>query len=260
MNKIITITTDFGLKDPYQGAMKGAVLSINPKANLVDITHLISSGNILEGALILQDSCGFFPEGTIHVGVVDPGVGSERRPVLIETERYFYIGPDNGLFSLAIRNENIKRAIHLTEKKYFLGEVSNTFHGRDIFGPVAAHLSLGLNPEQFGVEINGLKGLDLPKPVKKDNEITGEIIYIDSFGNLITNIMAEELPENRMVDISLNGFSLKGVSKTYSSAVKGAPLAVISSSGHLEIAVNGGAAKEVLKAKIGEKVRVKAQR
>ncbi|MDP2689992.1 MAG: SAM-dependent chlorinase/fluorinase [Deltaproteobacteria bacterium] len=255
MGNIITFTTDFGLKDSYQGAMKGAALSINPAARLVDITHLVESGNILEGAFILLESYGFFPEGTIHLAVVDPGVGSQRKAVLVETERYCFVGPDNGLLFLAAGREKVKRVIHLTERPFFRKEISSTFHGRDIFAPVAAHLSLGTNPGAFGPEIEGLAPVEMPRPAKKDAIITGEVIYVDTFGNLITNIKSEDLPADAgLLDVSLNGLVIKGLTSTYSSVRKGEPLALVSSAGHIEIAVNSGPASKYFNAKVGSRV------
>lgn len=257
---LITLTTDFGLKDPYQGAMKGAMLSVNRDARIIDITHLVSPGDIVEGALIMLESCGFFPEGTIHVGVVDPGVGGERRAILVETERFFFVGPDNGLFSLALRGANVRRIIHLTEKKYFRDEVSNTFHGRDIFGPVAAHLSRGVSPAEFGPEITDIRGISLPATAREKGVIAGEVIYVDSFGNIITNIEKDEaLSFGEDASVELNGKKAGSLKRTYSEAPKGAQLALISSSGLLEIAVNGGDAARLFNAQVGDKVILRAR-
>lgn len=261
MERIITLTTDFGLKDPYQGAMKGAVLSINPKAKLIDITHLVSPENILEGALILLDAYEFFPEGAIHVGVVDPGVGGARKPVLIETKRHFFIGPDNGLFSLIAEREEVRRVVHLTNQKFFRKDISATFHGRDIFGPVAAHLSLGVDPALFGEEIKSLQSTEMPQPEKESGQIVGEVIYVDSFGNLLTNIKGSDIsPSDGNIEVSIKGVTLKGIRNTYSSAEKGAVIALISSSKHLEIAVNSGMASKIIGAEVGERVLVKVSR
>lgn len=257
MGKIITLTTDFGLKDPYQGAMKGAILSINPDASIIDITHLISPGSIVEGAYILLEAYGFFPKGTIHVGVVDPGVGGERKPVLIETERYSFVGPDNGLFSLIAEKEKVKRVVHITSREYFLKDVSNTFHGRDIFGPVAAHLSLGAAPSAFGEEIKKARAIEFQKPAWKNGLLEGAVIYVDSFGNLITNIKKEDIPENADLIVGIKGHIIKGLKKTYSSAEAGSLMALIGGSNHLEIAVNAGAASKLLNAAAGERVTVR---
>lgn len=255
MARIITLTTDFGLRDPYQGAMKGAILSINPEARLIDITHLIAPGNILEGAFVMLESCGFFPRGAIHLGVIDPGVGGERRPVLIETEDYIFVGPDNGLFSLVAAQEKVRRVIHLTKKEYFRSEVSSTFHGRDIFGPVAAHLSLGADPGTFGEEVGSFNEAALPLPKKSGRAIRGEVVYIDSFGNLITNISkADAVNLSSLIEAEVNGITIKGLKKTYCDVKKGSLVMLISSSGLLEVAVSSGKASARLKAKVGDKV------
>jgi len=257
MSRIITLTTDFGFKDPYVGAMKGAILSINPQAALVDITHSVSPGNIREGAFVLLEASGFFPDGTIHLAVVDPGVGGERKPVLVETDRYIFVGPDNGLVSLAAKGTNIKRIVHLTERPFFREEVSSTFHGRDIFGPVAAHLSLGTNPGAFGLELDSIISLDMPLPVEKNGVVSGEVVFVDTFGNLITNIRADELPADVAdIEATINGSSVRGLDGSYSAAAPGVPLAIIGSSGHLEIAVNGDSAAERLGSGVGSAVIV----
>ena len=256
----ITLTTDFGLKDPYQGAMKGAILSVNPDAGIVDITHLVSPGEVIEGAFVLLESCGFFPQGTIHAGVVDPGVGGARRPILVETEKFFFVGPDNGLFSLALRNERVKRVVHLTEDKYFRSEVSKTFHGRDIFGPVAAHLSLGVSPSEFGADTTDIREISLPAPTREKGVIAGEVIYIDSFGNIITNINGgDALSFGPDACVELNGIEIEGLKRTYSEATGGSPLALISSFDFLEIAVNAGNAGKTFNASVGDKVLLRAR-
>lgn len=262
MRRIVTLTTDFGLKDPYVGAMKGAMLSIAPGITIVDITHLVSPGNILEGALILLQACRYFPKGTVHVGVVDPGVGSERKPLLVETEDHLFVGPDNGLFSLAARSLGMKRAIELTNKKFFLQEVSSTFHGRDIFGPVAASVAFGADPKELGPELGKIRALDIPGLERDEGGLEGEVIYVDSFGNLITNIRREDVDALGAAgcEVSIAGVSLNGIKKTYSVEEKGAPLALIGSSGYLEVAVNSGSAADFFKAGVGEKARVRRRR
>lgn len=261
---IITLTTDFGLKDPYLGAMKGAMLSINPKATIADISHLITPGNILEGAFVLAGAYSYFPDGAVHVGVADPGVGGGRRPILIETERYLFVGPDNGLLSLAVEREKVRRVVRLTEKKYFLKEVSSTFHGRDIFGPVAAHLTLGVSPGAFGDPLKeGPVSIGIPRPSVRNGVVKGTVIYVDSFGNLITNIKAGDLTAGLgpgykdRLEAEIKGFAIQGLSKTYSAVAKGAAAAIIGSSNHMEIAVNQGKASEVLGAQAGEGVIVR---
>ncbi|MBI5237350.1 MAG: SAM-dependent chlorinase/fluorinase [Deltaproteobacteria bacterium] len=254
---MITLTTDFGLKDHYTGAMKGAVLSVNPDAKVIDITHLIQAGNIIEAAFIMAEACLFFPKGTVHIGVVDPGVGTKRRPVIIETARYLFVGPDNGLLILAAKKDGIKRVVELTAPRLFLNPASATFHGRDIFGPAAAHLSLGLDPIEAGREVSGvLVSLKIPQPKKKGRVIRGEVIHIDSFGNLIVNIKSEDIERlsAKQVSASIKGAVLKGIKKTYGLAKQGSLLALIGSSGFLEIAVNQGNASKTLFAKLNDEV------
>ena len=188
-SKIITLTTDFGTSDPYVGIMKGVILSINPKAKIIDITHSIPPQDIISAGVTIKNSFSFFPEKTIHLAVVDPGVGSKRSPLLIKTEKYFFIGPDNGLFSSIISNEKIENIVKITNKNYFLKKVSRTFHGRDIFAPVTAHLSTGKRPDTFGPDLKNPIITPFPKPcIVNKNEAEGEVIHIDRFGNLLTNI------------------------------------------------------------------------
>ncbi len=258
MNRIVTLTTDFGLKDAYVGAMKGAMLAVEPALTVVDITHLVSPGNVLEGAFILSQACGYFPKGTVHAGVVDPGVGGQRKAVLVEAGDYVFVGPDNGLFSLAVGTLGMKRAVELTDESFFLPEVSSTFHGRDIFGPVAAKVAAGASPGSFGCEIGSIGALELPATAIEDGALAGEVIYVDSFGNLITNIREEELASfgGGPVDVLIGDKRLAGVKKTYSVAGKGAALALIGSSGYLEVAVNSGSAALATGLGVGAKVRV----
>lgn len=259
MESIITLTTDFGLKDAYQGVMKGVILGINPYVRIVDITHLIPPGDILECAYVLRDACKFFPDNTIHVAVVDPGVGGNRKPILIETGRHFFIGPDNGVFSLAADKKEIRRVIELKNREYFLKETSNTFHGRDIFAPVAGHLSLGADPEEFGDEIPGAHSIEFPAPEKKGDAIIGSIVRADSFGNLITDIRKADVA-GTACEVEVKGRTIGSISKTYSSVAKGELLALIGSSKFLEIAVNGGSASAVLGAAPGDRVVVRIKR
>ncbi|HLC18649.1 MAG TPA: SAM-dependent chlorinase/fluorinase [Thermodesulfobacteriota bacterium] len=263
MKRIITFTTDFGLKDSYSGAMKGVVLSINPGAVTVDVSHMVSPGNITEGALVLLSSCSFFPGGTVHVGVVDPGVGGKRRPILVETDRYLFVGPDNGLLMPAARRDGIKRVVHLTEKRYFLKEISATFHGRDVFAPVAAHLTLGADPGSFGEIIEDPVELNIPSPDCTPGLITGEVLYVDAFGNLITNIRREEIRENMgagRVEVVIKGRVIVGLYETYSMVERGSLVGVVGSLGMLEVAANADSAAELLGAGVGDEVGVRARR
>ena len=190
---VITLTTDFGYRDPFVGIIKGVIAAINSRAQVIDLTHGVPAQNIVAAALILQHSVRFFSAGTIHVVVVDPGVGSVRKPILVEHEDHYFIGPDNGVLSLALDGNVPQRIIELTNAEYHLEQVSNTFHGRDIFAPVAAHLSLGIPTTQFGKSLDTLVNVNMPQVLCGENRLEGEIIYADSFGNLFTNIRARDL-------------------------------------------------------------------
>ena len=193
---IITLTTDFGTGSPYVAAVKGVVLSINPAVTLVDVTHDVRAQDVRHGALILDDVTGRFPPGTIHVAVVDPGVGTDRKILVAEIGGRHYVAPDNGLLSRLARRTPPSDVRELTESRYWLDSVSATFHGRDVMAPVAAHLSLGLDPEKLGPPLAKLAMLDWPEPVVSSGRIEGEILDVDSFGNLITNIDAELLAQS----------------------------------------------------------------
>jgi len=259
MGTIITLTTDFGLKDHYVGAMKGAVLSVNPSAVLVDISHSITSGDISHGAFVMDGACGIFPPGTVHVGVVDPGVGGPRRAVIVETDNFLFVGPDNGLLSLIAQSDGIKRVIEVRNEKFMRAEISRTFHGRDIFGPVAGHLSLGVSPEEFGPEIRDLEMISLPLPEFEDGVINGEVIYIDTYGNIITNISAGFIESHlglSDVEVIIKGHSLKGLFRSYASIEPGGVGALTGSSGRLEVAAHEASGAEFLGVNVGDNVRV----
>ncbi len=267
MAKIITLTTDFGIRDSYVGALKGALLSVNPEAVIVDISHTIEPGNIKEGAFVIAGAYSYYPVGTIHVGVVDPGVGGQRKALLVETERHFFVGPDNGLFTFALGRESIVRSLELKQKRYFRDKVSSTFHGRDIFAPVAAHLSLGVEPSAFGTRLASCIALDSPTPKFTNSALSGEVIYgeviyIDNFGNLITSIREEDLTarfkgtEADRLRVEVKGVEILGVCSTYADRGSGEGVALIGSSGYLEVAINGGSSVSYLNIGLGEKVSV----
>lgn len=259
MRKIITLLTDFGTTDSSVSAMKGVILSINPDAVIVDISHQIPPQDIMAGAFVLSQSVTFFPKGTIHIAVVDPGVGGKRKPILIQTDRYFFVGPDNGIFSLALQKEKIKQKIHLTNKDYFLKYVSSTFHGRDIFSPVGAYLSLGIDPNVFGKKIKEIKDLGFKKPYVKGRKITGWIIHVDRFGNLITNIdkgLLTKVFKNRRFKVEVCGNLIEKFVPAYSYAKKDETISLIGSSGLLEIAKRDADAGQGLGAKKGDGVEV----
>jgi len=185
--KPVVLITDFGLRDGFVGALKGVMLSINPNLQIVDLSHEVSPFEILEGALLLKAHYRYFPKGSIFVGVVDPGVGSQRRGMILETDNYLFVGPENGLFDLVLKEEGNFRAYEIGEK-YTLPRKNNTFHGRDVFAPVAAHLSLGVKPSEIGRKVNYRFFLNYPKPINEGDKVIGEIVYFDRYGNAVTNV------------------------------------------------------------------------
>ena len=258
---IITLTTDFGRSDPYIAMMKGVILSVNPDATIIDVTHQIPAHSIKEGSLIIKASYTYFPSGTVHVGVVDPGVGGTRRPIAILVDNHFFVGPDNGLFSSIIETQRHTDVIHLNKTRYWMHNISPTFHGRDIFAPIAAHLSLGVNPFSMGEKIDNPTHLASPLPQKNNGDLVGEVIRVDHFGNLITNITKEHLGPflvSKDLIIRLGRVTLKKISTTYNDVPEGQPLALIGSSHLLEIAVNMGKATDFLGPEhgVGTKVQV----
>lgn len=255
-NKIVTLTTDFGQAGGYAGAVKGVLLGINPQIKIVDITHEISPFNILEGALVLNSFYQFFPRGTIHLVVVDPGVGGKRKGILVRTDNYFFVGPDNGVFSFIYDREKIREMVNLTNAEYFLGKPSSTFHARDIFAPVSAYLSLGVKPGEFGSPAQDCCKFRLPAPVQMEDQINGQVIFVDRFGNLITNISSDLIRERNKVQISIRNRKINHLSQYYEEEKEGKLLVLIGSSNFLEIAVNQGNAQKLLKAKTGDKVKI----
>jgi S-adenosylmethionine hydrolase len=255
---IVSLTTDFGLNDWFVGTVKGVVLGINPSARVVDISHEIPGGDICAGAFVLAASYRFFPKGTVHVAVVDPGVGSQRRAIAAQTSNHFFVGPDNGVLSWALGKEKVE-AIHALENpQYFVHPVSHTFHGRDVFAPVAAHLSCGVEIHRFGRRLKDFQRLPWPRPRVSRNGVAGEVIYLDHFGNVITNIEAPNLAKlaKRRLSVWLGGKRLCSLGAFYQSVTKGTPVAVIGSSGFLEIAINGGSAASNFGIRAGDGVRV----
>jgi hypothetical protein len=236
--------TDFGSKDHYAGAMKGVILGINPEAVIVDITHDVEKYNIFEAAFKLRNYYSYFPRGTIHVAVVDPGVGGQRRPLAIEAGGYFFVGPDNGVFSPVLGCLESPAAVEITRSKYMLGNVSSTFHGRDIFAPAAAHISKGLSVHDLGNPLPQPVSLDIPPLKVKGDEITGVVLYSDSFGNLVTNIPGDIIKPDSAVYVGRH--RVGPLKASYGEAGEGELLAIIGSAGLLEISVNQGSAKEFL--------------
>jgi S-adenosylmethionine hydrolase len=253
--KIITLTTDIGWF--YAAQMKAKILSINGDARIVDITHSIHPQNILEGAYALYSSVIHFPEA-IHIAVVDPEVGTERRPIIVETKKGYLVGPDNGILIPAASRLGIKNVYEIKEKKYMAEKISNTFHGRDIFSPVAAHLSLGVMPYEIGEKIEDYKNLDFGG-MKEGEIISGKVIFIDRFGNIITNIPDRYVKwkHGDWVGVRLSGKALEiKFLKSYGYAEKGEMLLTVSSSNFLEISCRDGNAHEMLGAEIGDTVEI----
>jgi len=252
---IITLTTDFGLSDPYAAMMKGVILSINPSARLVDVTHQIATGSISQAALVIRETFSYFPEGTVHLAVVDPGVGSDRRLVALQAGPHFFVGPDNGLFWPVFRDFEGTKAVHLTQSRYFLTNITHTFHGREILAPVAAHLSLGLSLEFLGPAVQDLTKLTIPRPYVQGEALRGQIVRVDNFGNLVTNISARELTdflESAPPLIEAGKLVIRKLSRIYADGEEAEPLALINSSSFLEIAVNLGRASEYIGLRNGE--------
>ena len=260
---IITLTSDFGLNDHFVGVMKGVMLDIYPEACIVDITHAVQAFDVLDGALSISQAYSYFPPGTVHMVVVDPGVGTTRRPILVTSERHHFIAPDNGVLSLVYQRESRIAVRHVTAEHYFLPNRSNTFHGRDIFSPIAAHLAKGVLPQNFGEEISDYVRFNAPRPKPADEcTLRGVVLKVDRFGNLITNIAPEDAPA--LMDSGAANFKImvggKGqITHIYSSYAEGAPgetFGVWGSMGFLEIAANRGSAAQLLGAGKGTEVTV----
>jgi S-adenosylmethionine hydrolase len=258
--RIITLTTDFGRDSSYVAAMKGVIFSINPAAMIVDISHAIAPQNIAEGAFMLGEATRWFPPNTIHVAVVDPGVGTDRKIVYASVGNQRYVCPDNGLLSYVCHERQPHQVVEVTNRSLFLPEVSPTFHGRDIMAPVAAHLSLGLLPEKLGPRFDRLNLFEWPRSRRLVNCITGRIMFADSFGNLITNVRREDLPSdvrpaNFVVEAARQRFA--GIVNTYADSPAGAPVALYGSSGLLELAIVQGNAARQLQIPLGDDISIR---
>jgi S-adenosylmethionine hydrolase len=256
MADIIALITDFGYKDAYTGVMKGVIYSVNSQVKIVDITHSVSPQNINEGAWMLYTSYKYFPFNTIFVCVVDPGVGSEREILLVQTHEYFFLAPDNGILSYIYRENQIQRIISIQNDNYFLDIISQTFHARDIFAPVAAHLSKdqsiidNLGPQK---DLKEVKKLNINACINHNMQIIGQIVHIDHFGNIISNIPAD-LYQTKQTKIQINGMFINKISATYTEVGMGEILAITGSHGFLEISARNGNASQLLKAKIGDEL------
>jgi S-adenosylmethionine hydrolase len=270
---VITLTTDFGTSDAFVGIMKAIILDINPQAHLVDISHDVPPQDILSGAFLFDSAFHYFPPGTIHVLVVDPGVGTGRRPLLVVGPECYFVCPDNGLLSYSYARAGISisqaepfssvnvalppqwRAYHLNNDQFWHHPVSSTFHGRDIFAPTAAYLSRGVPPERMGSAVELVSAFAVPKPHRAGEALVGCVLQVDRFGNLITNIPASALPQpNARIVVAVGGQKVHGLATSYQD---GAPLlAIIGSHGYLEIAAANSNAAQILGLRVGDQVSV----
>ncbi len=262
MPPLITLTTDFGARDSFNGCMKGVILTINPQVQIIDISNEIAPQDIWEAGYVLKSAYSHFPKGTIHLAVVDPGVGSGRRPIIVVTESYYFVGPDNGLFSLIYQEAERLRVHHITAAHYFLPNPGPTFHGRDVFAPVAGWLAKGIPSGNFGNEITDFVKLNVPVPKIVENGIEGHVVHVDRFGNVITDITIKEiqklLGEGANLELSrviIAGKEIKGLKKYYAESTPGTPGAIVNSSGALEIFMYKQNARTNLSIKRGEAVR-----
>ena len=260
--RMITLTTDFGLTEHYVGAMKGVIYSINPTVQLVDITNAVQSFDILDGAIAISQAYSYYPKDTVHVVVVDPGVGGARRPIIANAGQYVFVAPDNGVLSLVYEREERVAVRHITSDHYFHQPVSNTFHGRDVFAPVAAYLSKGVDASKFGEEVTDYVRFAAPKPkAVAANQWKGIVLKTDKFGNLVTNITAKDIPQmfdgsSRAFKIMVGKAEITKLCSSYSQGAQGELFAIVGSAGFLEISANKAAASRVAGADKGSEVTV----
>jgi len=268
---IVTLTTDFGLHGAYVAAMKGVILGINPDARIVDVSHSIEPQNIRQAAFLLSTVHAYYPPGTVHVVVVDPEVGSHRRAIILKTPEAFFVAPDNGVLSYVVHRAASPgtipqtgpaclppglRAVEITNPVYWRHPVSSTFHGRDIFAPVAAHLSLGVPFSEFGDDVTSMTLFPMPGPVAGPEGLTGHALHVDPFGNIITDIRSEDLPATGL-QVDIAGRQIEGLRNTYADVEPGLLLALIGSSGYLEISLRNGNAAQALGIKPGDELKVR---
>ena len=250
-NAIITLTTDYGTNDHLVGTLKGVILKINPDVTIVDITHNITPFDLLDAALAIGSAYSYFPPKAIHVVVVDPGVGTERRPLLVSAQNQYFVAPDNGVLSVVYERETEGLVVrHANVEHYYLQPVSKTFHGRDIFAPVASWLSKGWQTPSMGDEISDYKRFSIPRPKEADGGLKGAVLRTDAFGNLITNFRSEDLPESALngggINLQVGSHQVSRLVDTFARGNNGEPIAYVGSSGYLEIGVNKGSAARTL--------------
>ena len=259
---IITLTTDFGLNDHYIGSMKGVILEIVPDAQIVDICHAVQPFDVLDGALTIAQAYNYYPAATVHLVVVDPGVGTERRPILASSDRHHFVAPDNGVLSLIYSREERIHVRHITSDHYFRQPVSKTFHGRDIFAPVAAYLSKRMETDKFGDEITDFVRFNAPKPKSGDGKtLRGVVLKVDRFGNLVTNITPQDAPMLFQLDplpfkIVVGKREITEIHATYADGTPGEVFGILGSMGYLEIATNRGAAAQLVGSGKGSEVNI----
>jgi hypothetical protein len=262
MQRLITLTTDFGAQDHYVGTMKGVILGINPAAQIVDICHGVPAFDVLEAALTIAQAYSYFPSDSVHVVVVDPGVGSQRRPIVVSTGRHVFVAPDNGVLSLVFAREERVMVRHITALHHFLQPVSPTFHGRDIFAPVAAHISKGVDPTVLGEVIRDPVRFAVSPPKSEgDGRLRGVVLKVDKFGNLVTNIRPTDVPQlfaspAPPFRIVVGKGEIRSLKLTFAEGSPGEPFAVLGSMGFLELAVNQASAAHTLGAGRGSEVAV----
>jgi S-adenosylmethionine hydrolase len=256
----ITLTTDFTEHDGYVGVMKGVIAGIAPQARVIDLSHTVAPQDVMQAALLLGRSVPYFPAGTVHIAVIDPGVGTARRGIAAQLGEQYFVGPDNGLLTLlyqqALADKAVVRIHALENPDYQLAQVSRTFHGRDIFAPAGAHLAIGAPLESFGARVKDPILLDIPQPQETSDGLNGNIIHVDAFGNLASNIRSEHLANLGNVRIILKNIEIEGISATFGKKAQGELVAVIDSFGYLSICVVNGSAARKLNVGVGEKLQI----
>jgi len=260
----ITLLTDFGIKDGNVGVMKGVIWNIAPHTQIADLSHTIEPQNVAEAALILNRSVPFFPAGTIHMVVVDPGVGTQRRPIAARLGAHFFVAPDNGVCTMVLERAQQEggpvEIVHLNRPKYWLPQVSHVFHGRDIFAPVAAHLANGVPLVELGAHINDPVHLTLPRPHATSTGWEGEVIHIDHFGNIATNIRQENMGNPHDVVVRMGGAEIHGIVRTFGERPPGELVALYGSTGNLIVSVVNGSAAQRLGARVGDPIQVETSK
>jgi len=259
---IVTLTTDFGLQDHFVGVIKGVITELVPNVQIVDICHTVQPFDVFEGALTIAQAYSYFPNGTVHMVIVDPGVGTARRPIVASTEKHFFVAPDNGVLSLVYDREERLSVRHITADHYFLQSVSNTFHARDVFAPIAAYLAKAVEPDRMGEEVHDFVRFASPRPKPSDEHtLRGVVLKIDRFGNLITNIMPEDAPmlfepQASNFKIVVGNRQITEIRAAYADGAPGEVFGILGSMGYLEIAANRGSAAKLLEAGKGTEVSI----